>query len=865
MHYILYSFICFVLFSTSVFAQQNTGLSLVAPSGNSIPLVDNRFYEEDDLNYPLSKDNLQDNLQYGLLLKRFEKSTIASGNYMFSLSQQPEGFLYRANDYYNVQVQNSNVQLEDASNFSLSGILDGALDIVPLLFNFEYYGGDQGLLILTTVSINENGFITFSGNTQSTDFPLPIPSAIVGLLNDFENEVERGPLGLGLFGSNISYSSNFSRFIVDFDYPSAHFQIILRSNGIIEILLEDVNVENASTGFQQLQNGNELFTMIHTNQDVEISNPVRYIFTPNTTSQRQFVRQDFQPELVENFWKFGLEYSRWDDDDNWRKKREPKSNRDIQLYNLPNYEFDDGSIIIGDDSKVRDVILHDNISLLLNNNSTLEFSSLEGQGTLIIEDGSSILPKNKNKKNPDGEINQLPSSNITTIIKRRKATENPSFFSFLSSPVSNFTTSQLSSNGANSILKLRKGTSVNPQFQFIPHSGVINPGEGYAVNGNFTANFIGTPNNGDIDFPIVANEENGTNGPLNFVGNPYPSAISAKNFLKKNRKVLENGAIYLAEVSNPDFESPEEDRSNNIIIVNGTGASANRFQVGYKGSINIKNYSIPTAQAFQLVAKKSGNLVFENSMRVKGDNSGFRDGEDEEDEEEEEDDILLREAEYVWVSAIQNKMAATTLLAFGAQATDQKDFWYDSKRITGLEGVDIVTVQDEDQFGINTYSNETDSLFIPISLSFPNPGQAKLRISQLQDIDSDRMLLLYDKSRDVATEISRSGDSLELFVPMSGEISDRFAIISVRNQTDNPTSFRTIEEAKFTAYGASGQIVMESELLGQAEVYNLQGQFLQTIQVQAGPKTIQLSNGAYIVRFISHDQSIIRTEKVIVR
>ncbi|MBU2950454.1 cadherin-like domain-containing protein [Tamlana agarivorans] len=84
-------------------------------------------------------------------------------------------------------------------------------------------------------------------------------------------------------------------------------------------------------------------------------------------------------------------------------------------------------------------------------------------------------------------------------------------------------------------------------WQHTKSNGEIEVGEGYTMKGpgqkgvnntqNFT--FIGMPNNGDITLPINAGNEY-------LVGNPYPSAIDAYQFLDDNKEAID-GTIYLWE------------------------------------------------------------------------------------------------------------------------------------------------------------------------------------------------------------------------------------------------------------------------------------------------------------------------------
>merc|ERR1711879_577664 len=66
----------------------------------------------------------------------------------------------------------------------------------------------------------------------------------------------------------------------------------------------------------------------------------------------------------------------------------------------------------------------------------------------------------------------------------------------------------------------------------------LNPGEGYTMKGSNSIlteqNYVysGTPNNGEFYLPIAFGEQS-------LIGNPYPSAIDANQFINDNLSVFD--------------------------------------------------------------------------------------------------------------------------------------------------------------------------------------------------------------------------------------------------------------------------------------------------------------------------------------
>jgi hypothetical protein len=157
----------------------------------------------------------------------------------------------------------------------------------------------------------------------------------------------------------------------------------------------------------------------------------------------------------------------------------------------------------------------------------------------------------------------------------------------------------------------------------------------------FDYTFEGPFNNGVIPVSIYRNDSELNDTNSNFIGNPYPSAISVDDFFNMNaydatsnpNGTLE-GVIYLW--SQNTLPSPTANGNQNLnfsdldyaIINAGTGATAggdglipDRFIPSGQGFfINYSNSGATVAVNGDI---KTGEVVFNNAMRVKGDNNQF--------------------------------------------------------------------------------------------------------------------------------------------------------------------------------------------------------------------------------------------------
>jgi hypothetical protein len=176
---------------------------------------------------------------------------------------------------------------------------------------------------------------------------------------------------------------------------------------------------------------------------------------------------------------------------------------------------------------------------------------LTNNGTMTFEDDSSLVQIN----------NVANTGNIT--YKRTATVADARDYVYWSSPVTGSQTLAALYPFSNNIYRwnapsggLNGGTSGN----WDPASGTMGLGAGYIVRsgavGSYTTIFEGVPNNGNVDVTIsrgINNPNAGINGTAvtilddnwNLIGNPYPSAIKATDFITANASNLDSGTVWL--------------------------------------------------------------------------------------------------------------------------------------------------------------------------------------------------------------------------------------------------------------------------------------------------------------------------------
>ncbi|AWI27108.1 choice-of-anchor D domain-containing protein [Flavobacterium pallidum] len=182
------------------------------------------------------------------------------------------------------------------------------------------------------------------------------------------------------------------------------------------------------------------------------------------------------------------------------------------------------------------------------------------------------------------------------------------------------------------IYKYQNLTNAYASWSFVGESGSLSAGQGYTLKGSSTSSttqnyvFVGKPNNGTITSPISASN-------LNLSGNPYPSALSAMEFIKDNLPASSpsanpgtsgalTGALYFWEHSSTNNSHVYASYIGGYGVYSLVGgvapASAASGTSGQVGTSNVApgDY-IPVGQGFFVQGSTTGgNITFKNSQRA---------------------------------------------------------------------------------------------------------------------------------------------------------------------------------------------------------------------------------------------------------
>ncbi|MHA7942518.1 hypothetical protein ACJOV8_005565 [Formosa sp. 3Alg 14/1] len=399
--------------------------------------------------------------------------------------------------------------------------------------------------------------------------------------------------------------------------------------------------------------------------------------------------------------------------------------------------------------------------------------TVETGGSLTFEDSSSLI-----------QINDVSSENINrgNIIMQRNATGIKDFIIW-STPVKDYNITNLSSPYTSNayLWDVKKGTLGDWTFT----SGLMSNAKGYAVlvpsnfqPSGFTANFGGTPLNGTISIDVLKTSDANAKAELknwNIIGNPYPSAISADEFLAKNTLLNGNIRLYAnnLEISNvastlsgAPYQNLVYDYNEQYISYNATGANPPQTTVG----------NISSGQGFYVQLAEGaaeGKAVFTNDIRYDEDGMAYDNSHFFKTNVE---TTANNDKQLVWLSLIDaSNASASALIGYVQGATLGKDRMYDA--YSDMQGLDLYTMVEDSKMVIQGRPLPfSASDFIPLGANLPATGSYKIAIGDLQGsefMDNARGIYLEDTYLKLEHDLRSSPYE---FSGEQGDIKDRFIL-----------------------------------------------------------------------------------------
>lgn len=435
-------------------------------------------------------------------------------------------------------------------------------------------------------------------------------------------------------------------------------------------------------------------------------------------------------------------------------------------------------------------------------------------------------------------------------------------------------------------------------WQHIRSTGTLLAGEGFTMKGPGSGTiltdqnyvFNGKPNNGDINLTLNAGNDY-------LVGNPYPSAIDAEQFILDNGSLISGagattGTLYFWEHwgGGSHILSEYQGGYGTYTLAGGTPAASqgsNDPDVGTGGTpTKTPGKYIPVSQGFFVVAETSGQINFNNGQRIfkkEGSNSTFMRASNESltlDTDSTDEDIRMKFR--IGFNSI-NTMRRQLLLTIDKNTTSGIDWGYDGK-LNEVQIDDMYWIIEEEKFSIQSVGSIDGESVFPLGIHTATDGINSIVLDELINVPAEIEIFAHDKELNIFHDL-KSGD-YEFYLP-SGEYLERFEIIFINesspeesddsdglddsNELEDPIN-ESDELNGFNVHfsNASESIIIINPTLKHiksVELFNILGQTVYSIKDipsinYSEFKINNISSGTYIVKL--HTETGTLTKKVLV-
>nr|WP_152556317.1 GEVED domain-containing protein [Nonlabens ulvanivorans] len=387
--------------------------------------------------------------------------------------------------------------------------------------------------------------------------------------------------------------------------------------------------------------------------------------------------------------------------------------------------------------------------------------------------------------------------------------------------------------------------------------------------------FKGKPNNGLISIPATPHISGNITSSL--LGNPYPSAFDAREFIDDNAGVID-GAVYLWDQFRGTNHQLAYYEGGYATITKMTTVKAAQYAgLGYlnggAGPAILPTFFLPVSQAFFVTITNNGSIEFNNSQRVfkqealnesiflaaPGSNQATVDRSSYQDLS-----IKLIRLELISDTGASRQIA----IGFDSGLSDGYDYGYDAYLTGTLNETDFFVSSQGQQFVIKSFNDITDDKVVNLAVKGITGNLYKITSTDFTNIDLTQEVWLKDNELNVYHDIRTS--DYHFYFSIDGLDEDRFDIVFY-NPTTLSNSSQEIDD--LLVYYDNDSSIISIQGLNQSltglDIYDLSGKLISSfreselINEQSGIKVPQISTGIYLVTLSTNDSN--RTVKLAVQ
>ncbi len=500
-------------------------------------------------------------------------------------------------------------------------------------------------------------------------------------------------------------------------------------------------------------------------------------------------------------------------------------------------------------------------------------SNITNNSTITIQNSGSLMQYYDNATNSG-------AGSIT--ITRDSQPMYRGDYTYWSSPVSGFNMSSIPSSGFRFYWDATYTNGVT-NGKWTEASGIMNSGQGYiimtdnvhATNSAVTSvTFSGTMYNGRVSKSIYS-----TPSKWNLVGNPYPSALNADDFITENVAAgrTTGGLYFWTHNTRINGFNTGETRGNFTqsdyavyTLAGGAGTArpgtvttpvsdGGSVVISYGGNTVLPTGYIAAGQAFFVEGIANSTVLFKNCMRtrISGNNNNFY-----KSTKTNNTDVKNR----FWLD-VQNENGSYKQLLMGyfREAKDVLDGFFDAEMRNGTNTVQLYTMtkdQNGEKVKLTIQGKNADSFneneIVPIGFRMSgNSGSLnKISLSDYEGVFDTTKIYLEDKLLQTIHDLNSGPYSFEANI--DEDVEDRFVLRfqnkSIQNEGTNSNliSNLTVSTDKNTI-----SVVSKSSEIRKINVYNALGKRLFTsdeiVTMTYDISSIQPSNSMHIIEVYLND------------
>lgn len=442
-------------------------------------------------------------------------------------------------------------------------------------------------------------------------------------------------------------------------------------------------------------------------------------------------------------------------------------------------------------------------------------------GSLTFENNASLV-----------QVNDAAVNTGSVIYKRNTTPINRYDYTYWSSPVDGFTLKKLSPFTLFDRYFIYNDTwevsLSGVDVMKAGHGYIVRAPQTYPITGNpalYTARFEGIPNNGVVTLTLLANKDY-------LLGNPYPSAINADQFLQDNLTALQ-GTLYFWTHNSPPVAASGTTTykytASDYASYNRTGGT----QAAVSGG-GAPLGKIAAGQGFFAPSNATGGtVIFNNTMRISGGISGTYNSQFFKWSTSAKTTTASTEKSRIWLNLTNNEGAfKQVLIGYINGATNEYDNGFDGVTYNGNQFVDFYSISE----GMNLVIQGRALPFVQkdsVALGYKSTikGDFQINIDHADGILSSQEMFLEDKGTKLMHDLKISP---YVFSTETGVFNDRFVlhyidknrvkkiiteeplavddrvIVSVRNNEIAVNSLTDLI-TKIIVYDVSGQSVYQKE------------------------------------------------------